>query len=294
MFTPHSAHSAHGCKTPEIRRIMALVRHREAAPRRLPTMRSRLIACVFSAAAALSLGGCFAIQEKTFGESLDEAASGTEIKTKLLTGGGPSRFGEVDVEVADRFVLLSGRVPSLADKAEAERLAWSVSSVDEVANELVVDKFDLGRDINDRWITEQVRARIIADSDIKGVNYNIQVFNGVVYLMGFARSEDELRQAAEHASRVKGVQKVDSYEKMRERGTPPPPAPVQYAEPQARDEGPIQIAPAAADPAPIVPPEKPPTTRGQYSDPYAKGATPPPGASSNSLGLQTAPLPPAH
>jgi osmotically-inducible protein OsmY len=254
-------------------------------------MRSRLIASAFSGLFALSLAGCFAVQEKTFGESLDEAASGTEIKTKLLTGGGPSRFGEVDVEVADRFVLLSGRVPSQADKAEAERLAWSVSSVDEVANELVVDKFDLGRDVNDRWITEQVRARIIADSDIKGVNYNIQVFNGVVYLMGFARSENELREAAEHASRVKGVQKVVSYVKMRERGEPPT---IQYAEPQTREQGAIQIAPAAAESAPIVPPERPPTTRGQYGDPYAKGAAPPPGASNNSLGLQSAPLPPAN
>ena len=97
-----------------------------------------------------------------------------------------------------------------------------------------------------------------------------------------------------NSSNVGGVKKVVSYVKMRERGAPPPPAPVQYAEPQARDDAPIQIAPAAADPAPIVPPEKQPTTRGQYSDPYAKGATPPPGAANNSLGLQSAPLPPAH
>jgi osmotically-inducible protein OsmY len=252
-------------------------------------MTLRFTACALSAIAVLGLTGCFAVQEKTFGESLDEATAGTTIKTKLLTNGGPGRFGEVDVEVADRFVLLSGRVPSEADKAEAERIAWTVGSVDEVANELVVDKFDLGRDVNDRWITEQVRARIIADSDIKGLNYNIQVFNGVVYMMGFARSEDELRQAADHASRVKGVQKVVSYVKMRERTDPPP---IQYAEPQAR-EGAVQIAPPQ-EAAPIVPPERAPTTRGEYKDPYAAGSTPPPGANNNSLGLQSAPLPPVN
>ena len=200
--------------------------------------------------------------------------SGTTIKSKLF-GAGASRFGEVDVEVAGRFVLLSGRVPSEADKAEAERIAWSVSSVDEVANELVIDKFDMGRDVNDRWITEQVRARIISDSDVKGVNYNIQVYNGVVYMLGIAKSEDELRRAAEHASKVKGVQKVVSYVKMRDRVEPP----TTQAGAQAEFEqaGAVQIAPSVETAAPIVPPDRPPTTRAQYGDPYAPGAAPPPG-----------------
>lgn len=256
-------------------------------------MASRLTTMVFAGAAAVSLGGCFAVQEKTFGESLDEATAGTTIKSKLFAGGA-SRFGEVDVEVADRFVLLSGRVPTEADRQEAERLAWSVGSVDEVANELVIDKFDFGRDMNDRWITEQIRARMLTDSAVKGVNYNIQVFNGVVYLLGFADSEDELRRAAEHASKVRGVQKVVSYVKMRDRSRPP--VMTQTASPQGQvpTQGAIQIAPASEQAAPIVPPERPPTTRGQYGDPYATGAAPPPGASNNSLGLESAPLPPTN
>ncbi len=258
-------------------------------------MVARWSVILLAAPVALALGGCFAVQEKTFGESLDEATAGTTIKTKLFAGGA-SRFGEVDVEVADRFVLLSGRVPTEADRQEAERIAWSVSSVDEVANELVIDKFDMGRDLNDRWITEQVRARIIADSDVKGVNYNIQVFNGVVYLLGLARTEDELRRAAEHASKVRGVQKVVSYVKMRDRSEPPAMMQAAAPQPQAEelDGGAIQIAPAAERAAPIVPPDRPPTTRGQYGDHSAPGATPPPGAADNSLGLQSAPLPPAN
>lgn len=259
-----------------------------------------LVTLVAGIAAAASLGGCSVMQEKTFGESLDEAASGTDIKTRLFRSGGTSRFGEVDVEVAGRFVLLSGRVPSEADKAEAERIAWSVSSVDEVANELVITKGDFGRDMNDRWITEQVRWRIVGDSEVKGVNYNIQVFDGVVYLLGLAQTEDELRRAAEHASKVKGVKKVVSYVKMRERAAPttqaavqqPGPPPVQ--QPGLQPGATAQIDPPADQAAPIVPPDRPPTTREQYKDPYEPGAAPPPGASNNSLGLESAPLPPAN
>lgn len=250
-------------------------------------MPSRLIASVVLSLAALSLGGCFVVQEKTFGESLDETTAGSTIKTKLLASGGPSRFGEVDVQVVDRFVLLTGRVPSEADKAEAERIAWTITTIDEVANELVIRGFSLGQTVNDQWINSQIRARVVADREIKGVNYNIEVYDGVAYLLGYANSEDELRRAADHASRVKGVKRVVSYVKMRDRASP------QYAEPQQTDEAPIQIAPPSDEPAPIVPPSRPPVTRGEYKDPYASGSSPPPGASSNSLGLQSSPLPPA-
>jgi hypothetical protein len=156
--------------------------------------------------------------------------------------------------------------------------------------------------MNDSWITEQVRLRLVADNDIKGTNFNIQVHNGVVYLLGTARSEEELRKAAEHASLVNGVQKVVSYVKMRERGSPPPDISVAAAPPSDQlgqpvpvddTQGAIRIAPPAAAPAPITGPVSQPTTRGQYTDPYAPGAAPPPGATNNSINLlQSSPLPP--
>jgi osmotically-inducible protein OsmY len=263
-------------------------------------MTARLLACLLVAAPLL--GGC--LSDRTFGESFDDASAATEIKTKLTFNGGPAKFGEVDVAVVDRFVLLSGRVPSEADRKEAERLAWTVSAVDEVANELQIENWDLGRDMNDMWITEQVRMRLLADNNIKGTNFNIQVHSGVVYLLGLARSEDELRSAAEHASPVNGVQKVVSYVKMRERGAPPADADISVAAaapvdqqgqpvPVDTTQGAIRIAPPAAAPAPIVGPSIQPTTRGQYTDPYAPGAAPPPGASNNNIGLlQSSSIPP--
>jgi osmotically-inducible protein OsmY len=259
-------------------------------------MNARVLACLILAAPLL--GGC--LSDRTFGEALDDSSAATEIKTRLFGAGGFNRFGEVDVAVVDRFVLLSGRVPSEADAKEAERIAWQVASIDEVANELQVDSYNLGRDLNDSWIVEQVRLRLLADNDIKGANFNIQAHNGVVYLLGLARTDEELRKAAEHASLVKGVTKVVSYVKMRERGSPPPDisvatAPIVNEQGQTvqpdNTAGAIRIAPPAAAPAPIVPSQ--PTTRGQYTDPYAPGATPPPGASNNSIGLlNSSSLPP--
>lgn len=260
-------------------------------------MTARVIACLLLAAPLL--GGC--LSDRTLGETLDDSSAATEIKTRLLGAGLNGRFMEVDVAVVDRFVLLSGRVASEADRKEAERIAWTSTSIDEVANELQIEYWDMGRDINDAWITEQIRTRLIADNDIKGTNFNIQVHSGVVYLLGLARTEDELRRAAEHASVVGGVKRVVSYVKMRERGAPPADISVavaptlnQQGQPVAVDDtrGAISIAPSGGQPAPIVPPQNQPTTRSQYGDPYAPGAAPPPGANGNTSGLQSSPLPP--
>jgi osmotically-inducible protein OsmY len=262
-------------------------------------MTARVLACLLLAAPLLS--GC--LSDRTFGESLDDTSAATEIKTRLLGAGFNGRFMETDVAVVDRFVLLSGRVASETDRKEAERIAWTVGAVDEVANELVVGYWDLGRDMNDAWITEQIRMRLVADNDIKGTNFNIQVHSGTVYLLGLARTEDELRRAAEHASIVNGVKKVVSYVKMRERAGPPPDISVAAA-PPSDQQGvpvadpsagqPINIAPSSGPAAPIVSPSQSPTTRGQYSDPYAPGAAPPPGSNGNTGGLQTVPLPPVR
>lgn len=265
-------------------------------------MTARVLACLLLAAPLL--GGC--LSDRTFGESLDDSSAATEIKTRLLGAGLNGRFMEVDVAVVDRFVLLSGRVASQEDLKEAERVAWTVGSVDEVANELTVGYWDLARDMNDAWITEQIRLRLIADNDIKGTNFNIQAHSGTVYLLGLARTEDELRRAAEHASVVSGVKKVVSYVKMRERAGPPPDISLAAAPPsdsQGRPIAdpsagqPISIAPSSGSLAPIVAPEQAPTTRGQYTDPYAPGAAPPPGSpasNGNTVGLQTVPLPPVR
>ena len=205
-------------------------------------------------AIAMPLGACAVVQEKTLGESFDDASASSQIKAKLL-GNSTKAFVEVDVEVTGRLALLTGRVETPEERVEAERLAWTVRSIDEIANEIeVLDKSSILSNVNDEWITTRVRSRLISDAEIKSVNYNIETFNGTVYLLGLARTEGELKAAATHASLVKGVKKVVSYVKMRNR-QPPDFAP--------DGEGPI-----------YAPPE--PQTNDPYEDPYgdASGSNP--------------------
>lgn len=173
-----------------------------------------LSGCIAAAVGTAGAVGVAAVQERTMGEALDDATASNEIKAKLLQEGG---YGEVDVEVADGLALLSGRVVSPEMRVKAEDIAWSSSRIIDVANEIQIEApGGFMANASDELITARVRSSLIASRDIKSLNFNIETYSGVVYLMGFARSEDELEAAAERASLVRGVNRVVSYVRVRE------------------------------------------------------------------------------
>jgi len=175
------------------------------------------------AAVAVGTGaavGVAAVQEKTMGEAVDDATTSNEIKTRLL-GSEAGDFTEVDVEVSTGLVLLTGRVNTPEERVEAERLAWLSTRALDVANEIQIQRpGGFTANVSDEVITARVRSRLVGSSSVRSINFNVETYDGVVYLMGIARTEEELRRAAEEASYVGGVQRVVSYIRVRPPGTP--------------------------------------------------------------------------
>jgi osmotically-inducible protein OsmY len=172
--------------------------------------------CVSMAVAGAAGVGVFAAQERTIGQGIDDAAASAELKARLLRIDGPA-FSRVDVEVAQGKALLSGSVPTAEHRIEAERIAWTIRQVGDVANELDVGPTPgVWRSAMDELITAQVRARIVADPAVHGIDFNIETNRGTVYLMGLARDSAQLARAAEIASYTRGVKKVVSYVEVRQ------------------------------------------------------------------------------
>jgi len=121
-------------------------------------------------------------------------------------------LGGIDVEVAQGVVLITGNVPTQKDKIEATRIAWSARGVKQVGNEaLIKDKQSLVRNTKDGILEKTVRTRLGIDKLVKGSNFNVETNEGIVYLMGIARTEAELKRAAEIAATTKGAKQVISY-----------------------------------------------------------------------------------
>jgi osmotically-inducible protein OsmY len=167
--------------------------------------------CVSPMMGAAASLGVVAMQDRTAGQALDDATASQEIKTRLMVAD-HAGFAEVDVEVADGSVLLSGVAPTEQHRQTAEMVARNVRSVHAVYDEIFVGpRSGFVRSRQDDLITAEVRARLVASPSVRGVNVNIEVFNGNVYLMGLARTDNELRRAAEITSTTPGVKRVVSF-----------------------------------------------------------------------------------
>jgi len=193
--------------------------------------------CVVAAVGAAGAVGLTAAQDRTMGEALDDITAGTQIKTKLLTENS-EKFMEVDVKAVNGLILLSGRVNYPEDRTRAEGIAWSAALTRDVANEIKIEPpGGFMANLSDEVVTNRVRARLIGSKTVKSVNFHIETYDGVVYLMGTARTAKELRQAAEEASVVSGVKQVVSYVRIHER-QPGPPEPAIEGQPTSYQTAP--------------------------------------------------------
>lgn len=149
-----------------------------------------------------------ATDRRTAGEQVEDQAiemkTGAEIR-KAFEGNENVRV--VATSYAG-LVLLTGDVPSEADKQKAATTVAAIEHVKRVVNELRVgDMTPLSVRTNDTWITSKVRSTLIASKEIPSLTIVITTERGVVYLLGKVTArEGEL--AATAASRVNGVNKV--------------------------------------------------------------------------------------
>lgn len=187
----------------------------------------------WAAAAALALSGCSttgiavgagaatavaASEERGIGGAISDTAIETQINALLLQHGFET-FRKVSVKSYERRVLLTGLVQTPQMRLDAVRLAWQADGVREVINEIeVTDKGGAQAYARDVWISTQLRTKLLLDKEIKSINYSVETVGGTVYLMGFARSSEELARVHAHARNLAYVRRVVSYVRMAAKG----------------------------------------------------------------------------
>lgn len=114
---------------------------------------------------------------------------------------------DLEVEIVDGKVRLTGVVDRLADKWHALELARSVEGVQGVEDGLSVTP---AGQVDDEEIREAVLAELEAAGGVDPHEVGASVRDGVVYLQGHVRSLAEEKAAIAAASRVSGVRDVVS------------------------------------------------------------------------------------
>jgi osmotically-inducible protein OsmY len=149
--------------------------------------------------------------EKGLTTSVNDAAIVTKIKDRFVQSNF-SLVTAVDVSVNDGSVLMTGKVKTPEEKVQATRIAWEIKGVREVVNELQVSDTSSLKDLaKDLAASATLRGKLIADTDISSLNFNIDVVNGTIYLSGIATDAAEMNRVVAHAQEVRFIRKVVNY-----------------------------------------------------------------------------------
>ncbi|MDF0606382.1 BON domain-containing protein [Neisseriaceae bacterium TC5R-5] len=168
---------------------------------------SSLSACFGVVAAGAAGGVMVASDRRTSGAYVDDQA--IEVKasgqiSKLF----PS--AHVNVTSFNRAVLLTGEVPTLQARQQAELTARGTPNVRRVFNYTeTTAASSLSERSNDTWITSKVRARLLNGQGFNPNDVKVVTERGVVYVLGLL-TQAEAAAAAQIVSETAGVQKVVS------------------------------------------------------------------------------------
>jgi len=171
-------------------------------------------------AAVASLGACapLLVGGAVVGTGMmagDRRTSGAQVEDQSIELKAGSRVqaaigerGHVNVSSYNRMVLITGEVPTEADKQAVEQALARIENVRSVVNELaVMPVTSVSARSNDAYLTGQVKAAFVNDPGLQVNSIKVVTERSVVYLMGRV-TEREAALAAERARSVGGVTKV--------------------------------------------------------------------------------------
>lgn len=170
---------------------------------------SQLQGCA-AAVGAAALGGGYlvAYDRRSSGAMMDDQS--VEVKarheiSKLIEKDEPAHINVISY---NNNVLLLGQVQSQGRKRSIEEAVKNVEKVRHVHNELQVGPpSSASQRTQDSWITTKIKSRMVADKELNSNRVKVVTEDGVVYLLGIVKPDEE-EMAANIARETKGVRKV--------------------------------------------------------------------------------------
>ncbi|MDR6984956.1 Osmotically-inducible protein OsmY, contains BON domain [Rheinheimera pacifica] len=134
-------------------------------------------------------------------------------ETTLMLNGNLNSF-DINTDVKNGKVTLTGKVKSDVDKALAEELIENLDGVTGVDNQLTVVNSGQnanskeGSALKDAKIATVVKTRLLFESEVSGTSINVDAENGVVTLHGEVDSDAEKDLAVAIAKNTSDVSRV--------------------------------------------------------------------------------------
>ena len=135
-------------------------------------------------------------------------------------------FTNITVSVNDGNVLLTGNINSQLKRLELVQSVWKVDGVNEIYNEIMIDNSPSLLNRTEDWIFEsRIKKRLLFKKGINSNNYNVDVVNGNVYVLGIASDITEKNEIDTFLKNMGDIKKLitiislpkSSYEKNKKK-----------------------------------------------------------------------------
>ena len=154
--------------------------------------------------------------DRSLGTVVDDATIKLNLSAKFLKSEN-RLFLDVNSNVTEGRVLLTGLVDTQEIRIEAVRKVWEINGVKEVINEIEVgDKTTLKEYMNDLWINTQVKSLAAKTIGLRSFSYNFETIKGKVYIAGITSRPEQLQAIVESTKTIKGVKEIVNYVVIKE------------------------------------------------------------------------------
>ena len=149
--------------------------------------------------------------DRSLGTVVDDATIKINIAAKFLNSGN-NLFVEINTNVLEGRVLLTGLIDSQEARIEAVRLVWEVEGVNEVVNEIQIGNRSNIKDYaNDLWINTQAKGVAAKTIGLRAVSYNFETIQGKIYVAGITSKPEQIESLVEALKTIKGVNEIINY-----------------------------------------------------------------------------------
>lgn len=164
-------------------------------------------------ATVLTVGSTAAYAENTWKDKSKDAWVDGKAESTLLFNSNLNSF-DINTDVSEGVVTLTGKVDSQVDKALAQELIESLDGVKSVDNKLTVLNKKTTEDdsmmaaLMDSKVETVVKTKLLIESEVNGTDIEVEVNEGIVVLTGEVGSDSEKELAVAIAKNTNDVKKV--------------------------------------------------------------------------------------
>jgi hyperosmotically inducible protein len=151
--------------------------------------------------------------ERSVGRIVDDATITSRVNMAFVQDPVVNTL-EIDVDTLEGNVILTGVVINRVEADRAVELAKGVPGVVKVTDNLQIGAKSMGQSFNDKILSSKIKTKLIMEPNIRSLNIDVDVDNGVVTLSGIVDSEKIKQRVIQIARTTNGTRKVVDFIKV--------------------------------------------------------------------------------